>query len=72
LVLAANAEVSLEANPGTVDLAYLQGLRQLGFNRLSFGVQSALPANWPCWNGNMILRVIEAISPGAAGRVRQF
>ena len=36
------AEVSLEANPDTVDLAYLQGLRQLGINRLSFGVQSAI------------------------------
>lgn len=38
----ANAEISLEANPDTVDLAYLQGLRQLGVNRLSFGVQSAV------------------------------
>ena len=38
--LAAEAEVSLEANPGTVDEAYLRGLRGLGFNRLSLGVQS--------------------------------
>ncbi len=34
------AEVSLEANPGTVDAAHLTGLRRLGFNRVSFGVQS--------------------------------
>jgi oxygen-independent coproporphyrinogen III oxidase len=34
------AEFSLEANPGTVDSAHLQGLRDLGFNRISFGVQS--------------------------------
>ncbi len=34
------AEVTLEANPGTVDLAYLRGLVDLGVNRLSFGVQS--------------------------------
>jgi oxygen-independent coproporphyrinogen-3 oxidase len=34
------AEVTLEANPGTVDAAHLQGLRNLGFNRISFGVQS--------------------------------
>jgi oxygen-independent coproporphyrinogen-3 oxidase len=34
------AEVTLEANPGTVDLAYLTALRQAGFNRLSLGVQS--------------------------------
>jgi oxygen-independent coproporphyrinogen III oxidase len=42
--LAPDAEISLEANPDTVDLAYLQGLRLLGFNRLSFGVQSAVAA----------------------------
>jgi len=34
------AEVSLEANPESVDLDYLRGLRSLGFNRLSLGVQS--------------------------------
>jgi oxygen-independent coproporphyrinogen-3 oxidase len=38
----ADAEISLEANPGTVDEARLAGLRRLGVNRLSFGVQSAL------------------------------
>lgn len=38
--IAADAEVSLEANPGTVDQAHLRGLRDLGFNRISFGVQS--------------------------------
>ncbi len=35
------AEISLEANPGTVDDAYLEALRALGVNRLSFGMQSA-------------------------------
>jgi oxygen-independent coproporphyrinogen-3 oxidase len=35
------AEISLEANPGTVDANYLEGLRALGVNRLSLGVQSA-------------------------------
>ncbi len=34
------AEITLEANPGTVDQAYLAALRQAGFNRLSLGVQS--------------------------------
>lgn len=34
------AEVTLEANPGTVDEAYLRGLRELGVNRLSIGMQS--------------------------------
>lgn len=35
------AEISLEANPGTVDHAYLEALRALGVNRLSLGMQSA-------------------------------
>jgi oxygen-independent coproporphyrinogen-3 oxidase len=35
-----DTEVSLEANPGTVDAAHLRGLRELGFKRISFGVQS--------------------------------
>ena len=35
-----DAEISLEANPGTVDVASLKLLRQAGFNRLSLGVQS--------------------------------
>lgn len=38
--LAADAEVSLEANPGTVDAPYLETLRRLGVNRLALGVQS--------------------------------
>ena len=38
--LAPGAEVSLEANPGTVDLAKMRELRAAGFNRISIGVQS--------------------------------
>lgn len=38
--IAENAEVSTEANPETVDFAYLQTLKSGGFNRISFGVQS--------------------------------
>jgi oxygen-independent coproporphyrinogen-3 oxidase len=41
--VAPEAEITLEANPGTVDAAYLAAVRALGVNRLSFGVQSALP-----------------------------
>ena len=33
-------EITLEANPNTLSLEYLQGLRQLGVNRLSIGIQS--------------------------------
>ena len=36
----AQAEITIEANPGTVDKNYLRGLKDLGFNRLSLGVQS--------------------------------
>jgi oxygen-independent coproporphyrinogen-3 oxidase len=35
-----DAEVTLEANPGSIDQPYLRGLRDLGVNRLSIGVQS--------------------------------
>ncbi|MCX8066276.1 MAG: radical SAM family heme chaperone HemW [Anaerolineae bacterium] len=38
-----DVEITLEANPGTVGWAYLQGLRDLGVNRLSLGVQSVHP-----------------------------
>ena len=33
-------EATIEVNPGTADLAKLQTLRSLGFDRISFGVQS--------------------------------
>lgn len=35
-----DAEITSEANPGTVDLKYLKALRKLGINRLSIGMQS--------------------------------
>lgn len=35
-----DAEISVEANPGTVDLSYLRALQKSGVNRLSLGVQS--------------------------------
>ncbi|HMD13711.1 MAG TPA: radical SAM family heme chaperone HemW, partial [Bacteroidota bacterium] len=35
-----DAEVTLETNPGTVDQKKLEGFRNAGINRLSFGVQS--------------------------------
>ncbi|WP_062204987.1 radical SAM family heme chaperone HemW [Streptomyces sp. NBRC 109706] len=41
--LAADAEVTTEANPDSVDAAGLAALRAAGFNRISFGMQSARP-----------------------------
>jgi len=35
-----DAEITLEANPGTVDSAHFSGYRQAGVNRLSLGIQS--------------------------------
>ncbi|MCE9646360.1 MAG: radical SAM family heme chaperone HemW [Chloroflexi bacterium] len=39
--LTADAEVSIEANPGTVSPEKLTAIRKAGINRISFGVQSA-------------------------------
>ncbi len=41
--LAADAEITTEANPESVTPAYLAKLREAGFNRLSIGMQSAVP-----------------------------
>ena len=39
--LTEDAEISIEANPGTVSYENLLQLRKIGINRISFGVQSA-------------------------------
>ncbi|MBK4346592.1 coproporphyrinogen-III oxidase family protein [Lacisediminihabitans changchengi] len=41
--LAPGAEVTTEANPDSVDAAYLLELAAAGFTRVSFGMQSAVP-----------------------------
>ncbi len=41
LALSQDAEITLEANPGTINAASLAALRGAGVNRLSLGVQSA-------------------------------
>ncbi|MCU1673409.1 MAG: coproporphyrinogen oxidase [Frankiales bacterium] len=41
--LAADAEVTTEANPDSVDQRSLEQLREAGFTRISFGMQSAVP-----------------------------
>lgn len=58
--LDANAEITVEANPETVDLAKLRALRDGGFNRMSVGMQSNVPA---------VLRALERRhSPGGTVR----
>ncbi len=41
--LPGDAEITVECNPGTIDLSYLRALKAEGANRLSFGAQSADP-----------------------------
>jgi len=41
--LAPDAEVTTEANPETVSPSYFEALRDSGFNRISLGMQSAVP-----------------------------
>ena len=61
------SEFSLEANPGTVDAAYLKDLRAIGIDRLSLGVQSAhddelgMLGRVHCWND-----VLEAVDAARA------
>jgi oxygen-independent coproporphyrinogen III oxidase len=41
-LIPSDIEITIEANPGTVKEEYLKRLRELGINRISFGVQSAI------------------------------
>jgi oxygen-independent coproporphyrinogen III oxidase len=54
--IAPGVEISLEANPGTVDEPYLRALRRAGISRLSLGVQSFDDAE---------LRLLDRIHDGA-------
>ena len=42
-LISAKPEITLEANPGTLDGQYLKGIKGLGVNRLSIGAQSFTP-----------------------------
>ncbi|HEX3611723.1 MAG TPA: radical SAM family heme chaperone HemW [Sporichthyaceae bacterium] len=58
--LAPDVEITTEANPESVDAAALQQLRAVGFNRISFGMQSAR---------EHVLRVLDRThSPGRAAQ----
>jgi oxygen-independent coproporphyrinogen-3 oxidase len=60
---AKEAEVTVEANPGTVDAATLAALRKAGANRLSLGVQS--------FDEGLLRRVGRIVAPGAVRRTVQ-
>ena len=55
---APGAEVTTEANPETLTPAYLEGLRDGGFTRLSLGLQSVVPH---------VLRVLERVHTPSRG-----
>ncbi len=38
--MADDCEITIEANPGTVDKQYFYGYRDIGINRISLGIQS--------------------------------
>lgn len=35
-----NSEITIETNPGTIDIRHLREIKKMGINRISFGVQS--------------------------------
>ncbi len=41
--IAANAEITVEANPGTITPGYFEQVKSAGFNRVSVGAQSFIP-----------------------------
>ncbi|KQV61231.1 coproporphyrinogen III oxidase [Pelomonas sp. Root1217] len=59
------AELSIEVDPRTVDLARLAHLRRLGFNRLSFGVQDFDPAVQKAVHRVQPLESVAALMRGA-------
>lgn len=42
LILSSDAEISLECNPSSADSKKLKSLHNIGFNRISFGIQSCV------------------------------
>jgi oxygen-independent coproporphyrinogen-3 oxidase len=59
-----DADITTEANPDSVDEQYIQDLKAGGFNRISFGMQSAVPH---------VLKVLERThQPENVGKVVSF
>ena len=67
------AEATLEANPGTVDTEKMKALRELGFNRISLGVQSLqdneLKALGRIHTGEQALRAVEEAKQAGFRRI---
>jgi len=57
-----DAEISLESNPNDLTLDYVQGLRDVGFNRVSMGMQTSNPHELRLFNRDHTHeQVIEAV-----------
>src|SRR3569832_1946273 len=65
LVLPAHAEITMEANPGTLDAGRFAEFRAAGINRLSIGVQSFDDAMLKKLNHNQNTREAIAAAEGA-------
>jgi len=60
--IASDAEISLEANAGTVSLESLQGYRSLGINRISLGAQAFQQKLLDvCGRGHSVAEIYEAV-----------
>jgi len=60
--LASDIDISLEANPGTVTLASLQGYKNLGINRISLGAQAFQQELLDvCGRGHTVTEIYEAV-----------
>lgn len=60
--IAPDAEISLEANAGTVSLESLQGYRSLGINRISLGAQAFQQELLDvCGRGHSVAEIYEAV-----------
>jgi oxygen-independent coproporphyrinogen-3 oxidase len=61
--IAPNAEISLEANAGTVSLDSLQGYRSLGINRISLGAQAFQQELLDvCGRGHTVAEIYETVA----------
>lgn len=58
-----DAEITTEANPNDLNYDYLQGLRALGINRLSLGMQSAVPTELKLFARRHDHEVVQQIMP---------
>ena len=68
-----NAEITLEANPDSVDLKSLRRLRKAGFNRLSLGMQSACPGELSAIHRpHTVKQVDEAVAAAKKARFKNL